>query len=171
MNNVKIRITENGLENLNLKITQMEQLVKKIQAEKAIAYTASGDGWHDNPGFNQLEQKEFRAINDLYKLKNQRDSAIIIRIEKRNIDVVQIGSIVKIEQFYTKDNATRIIVWEIVGHQESDLKLNRIAYDTPVGSALLGKKVDDVIEVTLPVGKARFRILSLFEDWSTVYDR
>ena len=168
MNNGKIRITENGLENLNRKIIDMEKLVKDIQAEKAIAYTASGDGWHDNPGFNQLEQKEFRAVNDLQKLKNQRDSAIIVRIEKRNIDAVQIGSIVKIEQFYFKDNTTRLITWEIVGHQESDFKLNRIDYDTPVGSALIGKKVDDVIELTLPVGKARFKIISLFEDWSSV---
>ena len=59
MINGKIRITENGLECLNQKITEMEKLVKDIQAEKTIAYTASGDGWHDNPGFNQLEQKEF----------------------------------------------------------------------------------------------------------------
>lgn len=166
MNNEKIKITENGLQNLNQKITEMEILVKDIQAEKAIAYTASGDGWHDNPGFNQLEQKEFRAINDLQKLKNQRDSAIILRIERRNIDAIQIGSIVKIEQFYFKDNITRTMTWEIVGHQESDFKLNRIAYDTPVGSALIGKKIGDTVELNLPIGKARFKIISLFEDWN-----
>jgi transcription elongation GreA/GreB family factor len=168
MNNGKIKITENGLRNLNQKISEMEKVVKDIQTEKAFAYTASGDGWHDNPGFNQLEQKEFQAVNDLHNLKNKRDAAIIIKIEKRNIDEVQIGSIVKIEQFYFKDNSTHLIIFEIVGHQESDFKLNQIAYDTPVGMALLGRKIGEEVELNLPVGKARYKVITMFDDWSFV---
>lgn len=60
------------------------------------------------------------------------------------------------------------MTWEIVGHQESDFKLNRIAYDTPVGSALIGKKAGDIVELNLPISKARFKIISLFEDWRAV---
>lgn len=165
MNN-KVRITENGLRCLNQKIAEKEKQVKDIQSEKTIAYTASGDGWHDNPGFNQLEQKEFQAVNELQVLKNKRGSAIIVKVEKRNTEMVQIGSIAKIEQYYYKDNAIRLITWELVGHQESDLKLNRIAYDTPVGSALLGKKIGEVVELDLPIGRAKFKVVSLFEDWS-----
>jgi transcription elongation GreA/GreB family factor len=166
MINGKIRITEIGLECLNQKITEKEKLVKDIQAEKTIAYTASGDGWHDNPGFNQLEQKEFQAVNELHGLKNKRDTAVIVKVEKRNTVTVQIGSIAKIEQFYFKDNSIRLTTWEIVGHQESNIKLNRIAYDTPVGAALLGKKVGEAVELDLPVGKVKYKVVALFENWS-----
>jgi len=168
MKNNKIKVTEAGLKNLEGKIAELEVLVKEIQAEKAIAYTASGDGWHDNPGFNQLEQKEYYAINELQQLKITADNVVVIKIESRNTENVQIGSIVKIEQFYYKDNSIKNFIWEIVGHQESDFKQNRIAYDTPVGSAIMGKKVGETTEMNLPVGKARFKVISFYYDWNSV---
>ena len=128
-----------------------EKLIKDIQAEKNIAYTASGDGWHDNPGFNQLEQKEFQAVNELHQLKLKRDKSILIKTDKRNTQTIQIGSIVKVQQYFQKNKSSRIVIWEIVGHQESEIKLNKIAYDTPVGIALIGKKKDENVESILTI--------------------
>jgi transcription elongation GreA/GreB family factor len=159
------KITEEGLERLNEKISTMEDIVKDIQEEKAIAYNLSGDGWHDNPGFNHLEQKEFQAVKELQALKNRRDTSQLIKIEKRNTHSIQIGSIVKLEQYFYKNKTTKLTTWEIVGYQESDIKLNRIAYDTPVGSALFGRKKGETIEISLPIGKVKFKILDLLENW------
>ena len=47
-------ITQRGKKILEEKILKQKSLIKEIQSEKEIAYSSSGDGWHDNPGFNNL---------------------------------------------------------------------------------------------------------------------
>jgi transcription elongation GreA/GreB family factor len=165
MNQKQIKVTEEGLQLLQERIVKQEQLVKDIQAEKAIAYTASGDGWHDNPGFNALEQKEYAAASELSSLISRRENAIVIKIDPRNTDVIQIGSIVKLEHLNTKIEKNRFLTWEIVGHLESDIKKFKIAYDTPIGSAIIGKKVGEDVDVKLPAGMARYRITKLYGSW------
>lgn len=165
MNQKQIKVTEEGLQSLEERIIMQEQLVKDIQAEKAIAYTSSGDGWHDNPGFNALEQKEYAAASELSSLINRRDNAVIIKIDPRNTEVIQIGSIVKLEHINSKIEKNRFLTWEIVGHLESDIKKFKIAYDTPIGSAIMGKKASEDVEVVLPAGSARYRITKLYESW------
>ena len=56
-NKVK-KITEKGRENLQAQIEKLREDLKKLRDNKASAYTQTGDTWHDNPYFNQLERDE-----------------------------------------------------------------------------------------------------------------
>ena len=54
------------------------------------------------------------------------------------------------------------IRYQIVGQTEADAKSGKISYNSPLGRALIGKKVDDEVEVTVPSGD-RFYLVSKIE--------
>ena len=161
----KVKITENGFKKLSKKIEDIEAHIKEILKEKAIAYSASGDGWHDNPGWIQLGQQEDRAIQDKNQYNTILSNAIIIKIEVRNMEVIQIGSIVEISIFNQKEKTSKVVKWEIVGHMEGDLKLGHIAYDSPVAKALIGKKINESVDLILPAGVSTYTVKEFFANW------
>ncbi|NLC13304.1 MAG: transcription elongation factor GreA [Chloroflexi bacterium] len=70
---------------------------------------------------------------------------------------VQIGNKVTIQEDGQTEEA-----WTMVGASEADLKNNKISYESPIGSALMDKKVGDVAEVSLPNGsKIYYKILKI----------
>ena len=161
---MKYYITEAGKCLLESKITSQNVKIRNIQAEKNIAYTASGDGWHDNPGYNQLLQLEERAITELKNLEKQLTTAIIWN-RPRSIQRVQIGSIVRFSMQSARDRVAREVVYEIGGHGESDLERSCISYTSPIGAALYELMVGTEAEVLIPAGKTSIRILDLYPDW------
>lgn len=70
---------------------------------------------------------------------------------------VQIGNKVTIQEDGQTEEA-----WTMVGASEADLKNNKISYESPIGSALMDKKVGEVAEVSLPNGsKIYYKILKI----------
>ena len=60
------------------------------------------------------------------------------------------------------DDADKPIRYQIVGQTEADAKVGRISYNSPLGRALIGRKVEDEIEVTVPSGD-RFYVVEKIE--------
>jgi transcription elongation factor GreA len=164
----KIYMTENGRKILEQKIEKQAIKVKDIQAEKSIAYTASGDGWHDNPGYNQLIQLEERAITELKGMEKRLYDSILWVVKDRNTQKVQIGSIVLYKLTNKKTGKGVENTFEIVGSEESDLKNKQISYDSPIGSAILEMPIGYKAEVILPAGLSTIEIMHLYKDWEEV---
>lgn len=164
MTTTKTYLTQEGYIELQHKINQNEQKLKELLTEKAVAYEASGDGWHDNPGWIQIGQIEERMTKELRELVDRMTNSVILNADTRNVQSIQIGSIARISQQTPKLNREMVI--EIVGSHESDLSKGRIAYDTPIGKAILGYGAGDEIDFIAPAGKMRIKILKLFSDWS-----
>ena len=81
---------------------------------------------------------------------------IVDRAPKKN-GKVQIGNKVTIQEDGQTEEA-----WTMVGASEADLKNNKISYESPIGSALMDKKVGEVAEVSLPNGsKIYYKILKI----------
>jgi transcription elongation factor GreA len=161
---MKYYITEAGKQQLEIKIAEQNLKIRDIQAEKNIAYTASGDGWHDNPGYNQLLQLEERAITELKNLEKQLASASLWN-QPPSTARVQIGTIVRFSMQAARDQKAREVLYEIGGHGESDLQRGCISYTSPIGAALYELRPGAEAEVLIPAGKTRIRILELYPDW------
>jgi transcription elongation factor GreA len=72
-------------------------------------------------------------------------------------DKVTILSQVKIKDLYRNIE----IEYTLVSPEESDFKLNKISTTSPVGKALLGKEIGDVVEIQVPAGVLKYEILDL----------
>jgi transcription elongation GreA/GreB family factor len=164
----KVYITEKGKQILERKIAEQAIRVKEIQEEKSIAYTASGDGWHDNPGYNQLIQLEERAINELRAMEKRLSDSILWSSKERNTEKVQIGSIVCYKLTNIKTGKVLENTFEIVGSGESDLKNKQISYDSPIGNAIWEMSEGCEVEVILPAGLSKIEIVRLYKDWTEV---
>ncbi|UOQ76528.1 GreA/GreB family elongation factor [Hymenobacter sp. 5516J-16] len=165
---MKYYITEAGRQLLETRINEQNLKIRSIQAEKSIAYTASGDGWHDNPGYNQLIQLEERAITELKNLEQQLASGVLWLRPDRNTAQVQIGSIVRFSMQAARDRVPREVVYEIGGHGESDLGRQLISYTSPIGAALYELLPGAEVEVQIPAGRTKLRILGLYGSWDDV---
>lgn len=154
-------ITLEGRKALDQKVFQMVEEIKAIQEEKNVAYHISGDGWHDNPGFNQLEQKEHRAVEEMVKLKQHIARAQVYIPKKEKADTIQIGSMVSYIQKSVNSARGMKMQWQIVGSGESDVRLKKIGYDTPIGQQLMDKKAGDQFEIQLPAGRFAIDILEV----------
>ena len=60
------------------------------------------------------------------------------------------------------DEDDKPVSYQIVGQIEADAKVGRICYNSPLGRALIGRKVDDEVEVTVPSGD-RFYVVDKIE--------
>jgi transcription elongation GreA/GreB family factor len=163
---MKYYITEAGKQVLESKITAQSLKIRSIQVEKNIAYSASGDGWHDNPGYNQLLQLEERAITELKNLEKLL-TASVLWIQPPSTKRVQICSIVRFSMLGAKDRVPREVIYEIGGHGESDLDRNLISYTSPIGAALYELLSGAEVEVQIPAGRTRVHILQLYESWES----
>jgi len=53
------------------------------------------------------------------------------------------------------------ITYQIVGEEEADIKHNKISYTSPMGRSLIGKMLDDVVEVTTPGGMVEYEVIKV----------
>lgn len=164
-----------SMEGKNLLVQKIQNIlteIEEIRAEKAIAYTLSGDTWHDNPGFNALEQSEHRKVSEVLKLQNILSTAKIKNIIPRPIKKVDIGSIVEFIQIVDSTGDEENNFYEIVGYGESNPSLKKISYDSPIGSMLFGLSIGECKENGLYIPAkcsiCHFEIVKLYSSWDEV---
>ena len=155
---MKTIVTKTGLELLKQKLAGKIEQLKNLREEKAHAYTASGDGWHDNPGWIQLGQQEEMMANEVNILQQKINNAILIDPGKTDESRVQIGS--RVQFIITRGATSNSLVQtvHVVGNGESDVKNKRISYDSPIGKALCNMSLDEIKEVELPGGKVIIKV-------------
>ena len=91
------------------------------------------------------------------QLKATIGDAKIIDTSKMKADTVQI--LTRVELKNVKNNMK--MAYTIVSESEANLKEGKISVTTPIAQGLLGKKVGDVAEITIPQGKISLEILNI----------
>lgn len=136
----------------NLKFVQRPRIVEAISTARAHGDLKENAEYHaarEQHGFNEGRIQELEA-----KLSN----AQIVDISKiPNQGKVVFGSTVRVCQLSTDTE----MVFQIVGEDEADIKVNKISYSSPIGRALIAKMVDDTVVVNTPGGLVEYEILSV----------
>lgn len=154
-------LTRKGLENLRKRLEQKQLELRNLLEEKAHAYNASGDGWHDNPGWIQIGQKEEQISREIGALQSKIAGSRIIEINPENADKVQLGLIVTFEQMAIKSGKSMQFRYLIATEEETDVKNNIISMNSPIGKALYGLNVNQNVRIKLPAGEFELTILKI----------
>jgi transcription elongation factor GreA len=80
-------------------------------------------------------------------------------VDESKIDLSKV-SILTTEKIKNLNNGA-IMKYTIVAENEAELKNGKISVDSPIGRALLGKKVSDKVDVIVPVGKVTFEVIEI----------
>lgn len=158
---MKNLITAAGLERLSARLQEKLEQLKLLREEKAHAYHASGDGWHDNPGWVQIGQQEDQLVSEINALQKSISQAVIVQKPCQSDTTVRIGTRLSFELFNAKTGACKQQCITIGGKGEADIRQNIVSADSPIGAALLGMEAGKEKEITLPAGSLKIRILSI----------
>lgn len=146
-------ISKEGLEKLKeelhfLKSEKSREIADRIEKAKEL-----GD-LSENAEYTQAKEDMSFTQGRILELQDLINRAVVIE-EKAHGDTVAIGSTVQVK-FDDKEKT-----FTIVGSNESDPLKGKISNESPLGMALLGKKVGEVAEVKVPSGMVRYTIVSV----------
>ncbi len=111
------------------------------------------------------ENAEYDAAKDAqglleYKISKLEELLGNARIVDENtIDASKVAILSKVKIKNMKNSAT--VEYMIVSEEEADLKTGKISVKSPIGQGLLGKKVGETAEITVPSGKIEFQVLEI----------
>lgn len=164
-NKTMIVMTEIGYKQLLARLAEKKQEYDQVREHRQVAFELSGDGWHDNPEFNRMQQLEANLNHVLKELDErlQQMRQIDIHDGMRNTHQVDIGSIVRICRYDLTDDSEQEELWEIRGFDETDVAKKHLAYNAPLAQQLMGNHVGDIAEnVALGSRNYDIEILALF---------
>lgn len=141
----------------------MEREVKRLKSEErpriiqAIAEARAHGDLSENAEYHAA--KEQQSLNEarVADLEDKLSRAQVIDVSKLSGDSVKFGATVTIVDEDTDEELT----YRIVGDDEADVKSGRIAINSPIARALIGKSVGDSVEVTTPRGGKAYEILQV----------
>ena len=149
-------MTYEGIKKLEEELEYLKTVRRKEITEKIKVAWGYGD-LSENSEYD--EAKNDQAFNEgrIIQLENMLKNAVVVDESEIPTDKVSVGSIVKVMDYEFDEE----VEYAIVGSAEADPMNFKISNESPVGSALLGKKVGDVVEVTVPSGVSKFEILEI----------
>ena len=149
-------MTYEGIKKLEEELEYLKTVRRKEITEKIKVALGYGD-LSENSEYD--EAKNDQAFNEgrIIQLENMLKNAVVVYESEIPTDKVSVGSIVKVMDYEFDEE----VEYAIVGSAEADPMNFKISNESPVGSALLGKKVGDVVEVTVPSGVSKFEILEI----------
>jgi len=163
---MSVKITPNGKQLILQQIADLEQELKQVRIDKNSAFNACGDDKLANPNFHKLEQDEMILEERIREIQHVYKTAEVIQFDKRNTEIVEIGSIVKCSCEYPDFKEEEI--YEIVGYGESNIDENKLFYGTPVAMKLIGLKIGEETNLSVPSGKVKCKVLQMYRSWDEV---
>ena len=149
---ISIKLTTEGLEKLKNELKDLEE-VKRPRAVDRLAQARSMGDLSENNDYIQAKEELGLMDGRISELKE-----IIARAEvvtSGNGQAIGIGSQVKVK--YDGHE----LVFHIVGEWEADPASRKISHQSPLGQALIGKIIGDEVEFDAPVGKVKYKIISI----------
>lgn len=148
--------TEEGLNALKEELDQLMYVERKKISQQIAEARDKGD-LSENAEYEAA--KEQQGLLEL-KIKNLQDlifNARIIDESKMDVSKVLLFSSVKVKNKILNKEVT----YTIVPETESDIKAMKISVTSPIAKGLLGKKVGEIVEITIPAGKLILEILEI----------
>jgi transcription elongation factor GreA len=151
-----IQVTQEGFDKLKKELEELQGPTRMRVAE-AIREAKSHGDLRENAAYHEAKLNQTRLesrINDLEK------ALMYAKIVERKDDggvIAQLGSVVLVldEEFGDEISIT------LVGSFEADPAQDMVSIGSPLGEAILGKIVGDIVEVAAPAGNSRYKILQI----------
>ena len=152
----EIILTQEGFDKLEEELELLKTTRRKEVAERLKVAISFGD-LSENAEYDEAKKEQAALEERILKLENMTRVAVIIDEDSVDLDIVTIGSIVKIFDYEFDEE----VEYNIVGSAEADPYDFKISNESPVGKALLGRKKGETVEVTVPDGIIKLEILDI----------
>ena len=149
----KIPITNIGFEKLEEELKKLKS-VERPTVIKSIAEAREHGDLSENAEYHAAKEKQSFIEGRIADLENKISRAEVIDTKKLKSDKVIFGATVTLGEIGKKKQ----ISYQIVGTEEADVENGKISISSPLARALLGKKIDDSVEVYSPGGSKEYEV-------------
>lgn len=152
----EVLLTYEGLKKLEEELDDLKTNQRAEIAERIKVALGFGD-LSENSEYDEAKEAQGKLESKIAELENKLKNAKVIDTDEIDTKTVQVGNIVKVlDMEYNEE-----IEYTIVGSTEVDLATNKISNESPIGSALLGSKKNQIVKVDVPAGVVELKILSI----------
>lgn len=151
-----VYLTRERLHELETELNGLKSNGRKNIAEKIAEARGHGD-LSENAEYDAAKEEQQHLEMRIRKLEETLSRVKIISANDLPDDKIYILHTVKLKDINTKE----VFTYKLVSPEEADLDNGKISVTSPIGKALLGRKVKEEIELNVPAGKLKYRILDI----------
>ena len=148
-------MTQDGYDKLKNELA--EAIARRPVISAAIAEARDKGDLSENAEYEAAREAQGLLELNISKLQNLLANARVIDESQIGTEKVQMLNKVKVRNL----NTNQIMTFTLVGENEADFMSGKLAAQTPIGKALLGHVVGDVVEAKVPAGIIKFEILDI----------
>ncbi len=152
----KFVMTYEGVKKLENELEYLKTVKRKEITEKIKVALGYGD-LSENSEYDEAKNEQAFTEGRIIQLENMLKNAEVVDEAEVPSDVVSVGSRVKVKDYDFDEE----VVYTIVGSAEADPMEFKISNESPVGSGLIGKKIGDIVEISVPDGVSKYEILEI----------
>jgi len=136
--------------------------VRRNQVAEQIAIARGFGDLSENAEYDEAKNEQSRLEAKIAEMEKTLHNCIIVEDDEVDTETVGVGNAVTVNNMNLKKEQT----YTIVGANETDPRNYKISSESPIGAALLGKKVGQTVIVEAPAGQIKLKVLkiSLQED-------
>ena len=156
MEEKEVILTQEGYDKLEKELEKLRTEARSEIAERIKVALGFGD-LSENSEYDEAKNAQAENEGKIAELENKIRHAKIIDEAEIDTKTVQIGNTVKLYDVEFEEE----VEYTIVGSAEAGPYEGKISNESPVGKALLGRTIGDIVDVQVPDGVAKFEILEI----------
>lgn len=154
--NKEVLLTQEGFDKLEQELENLKT-VKRVEIAERIKVALGFGDLSENSEYDEAKNAQAENETKIAELENKIRYAKIIDESEIDTKTVQVGNTVKLLDLEFNEEVS----YTIVGSTEVDIAQNKISNESPIGSAILGAKKNQVVEVQAPAGVMQYKVLSI----------
>jgi transcription elongation factor GreA len=143
-------------EKLEVELHKMKTVNRKAIAKALEEARAHGD-LKENAEYDAAKNEQGLLETRIREVEDKLARARILEDENITGEHVSIGCKVTVKDLKTKEEE----IYRIVGEEEADFAQNKISLRTPIARGMIGKKIGDKVDITVPAGLLKYEILKI----------
>lgn len=152
----KVPMTSEGFSRLQEELKHLKS-VERPTVIKAIAEAREHGDLSENAEYHAAREKQSFIEGRVAELEDKIARAEVIDVTKLSGTTIKFGAKVTLADEETDEETT----YQLVGEDEADIKQGLLSVTSPLGRALIGKSVGDLVEVRTPGGSRSYEVISL----------
>lgn len=152
----EIVLTREGKAKLELELEELKTVKRSELAQRLKTAISYGD-LKENSEYHSAKDDQAFMETRISQLEKMLKHARVANTDQADLSKVHVGSIVILNDIEVAEQ----IEYRIVGPAEADVFDNKISYESPLGSSLMGKSVGDIVNVTAPMGIIKYELLEI----------
>jgi len=152
----QIIVTPKGLEAMKQELEQLKSVTRGEIADKLKTALAFGD-LSENSEYDSAKNEQAIVESRILELENMIKNCIVLSQDVMQTEIVDVGLVVEVKNL----NKNVVKKYTIVSTAEADSDNGKISDESPMGYAVMGHKVGDIVTFDAPSGPMKLQILSI----------